>query len=454
MSGFGKLFKSLFGSPALPDENQNTGQVQQQESLILARYEGVCNAFEKMEDRLLAGQLLTPGSSPASAPAAEPPTMDRRAGVFYALAKARMLLAEQLHVAFQEDLNRRGPNRNPGKASQAGRDLAALTDQIEVLTRAAVMEATRTGATAGEWETVNNLGQALDPDSAGEEAEDSLAHLKAVYNGGLVLFTKLQADLEARTPGQEARTSPGAGKDSPDTEVAQVLMAEAESVFERLRPLASRLQVSPELFAAEDSLLHEELESQVRQLIRLLEGVAAELALPNVTRTALWQSLIGDPRQAPARVSSRSAEMRDTQPSYNQARPWQSDIWCMTSKLFKKDYFTQDRANRVLRLMWQNDPDPARTWNLYYSVLEMDRAGIVSKQGSYYNACPWTDIWRANRPVKVGHQAVQAGEDFCLHIEAEPDGRFTRKVITGDFRPTDEIDYCDTEESKHHGDDD
>ncbi len=83
----------------------------------------------------------------------------------------------------------------------------------------------------------------------------------------------------------------------------------------------------------------------------------------------------------------------------------------------------------------------------------MVQAGTINKVGSYYNACPWTDIWRANRPVRVGSQTVQAGKDFCLHIEAEPDGRFTRKVITDDFRPTDEIDYCNTEESKHHDDD-
>ncbi len=99
------------------------------------------------------------------------------------------------------------------------------------------------------------------------------------------------------------------------------------------------------------------------QLIRLLEGVAAELALPNVTRTPLWQSLVGDPRQAQAGAGLRQAGMRDTQPRFQPDRPWESDIWCITSKLFKEDYFTQDRANRVLHSMWQwqNDPDPART---------------------------------------------------------------------------------------------
>lgn len=439
MSGLGKLLKSLFNSPALPGDNQQTAPGPQQESLVLARYEGACNAFEKMEERLVV-EPITPGSL-SEPDATLPPPITGRAAVFYALAKARMLLAEQLYAAFQADLNRSGPNRSYGKASQAGRDLAILTDQIEVLTRAAVMEATRPEATTGEWETSNRLGQALDPDQAGEAAEDSLAHLKAVYNGGLVLYTKLQAQLEARTAKQ------GVGSGSAETGVARVLMAEAESVFERLRPLASRLQVSPELFTAPDSLLHEELETQVRQLIRLLEGVAAELALPNVTRTPLWQSLVGDPRQAPARVGRQQAGLRDTQRSFQLDRPWESDIWCMTSKLFKQDYFTQDRANRVLRSMWRNDPDPARTWNLYRSVLEMDQAGAVSKLGSYYNACPWTDIWRANRWVRVGQQTVQAGEDFCLHIESEPDGRFTRKVITGNFQSTNEIDYCDTEES-------
>ncbi len=124
----------------------------------------------------------------------------------------------------------------------------------------------------------------------------------------------------------------------------------------------------------------------------------------------------------------------------------------MTSQLFKQDYYKQERANRVLRSMWRGDPDPARTWSVYQAVKDLEQNNIVSRLGSYYNACPWTDIWRANRTVRVGNKTVRAGEDFCLHVEAEPDGEFTRKVITGDFQPTDEIDYCDTESSSRNDD--
>ena len=55
----------------------------------------------------------------------------------------------------------------------------------------------------------------------------------------------------------------------------------------------------------------------------------------------------------------------------------------------------------------------------------------------------------AERTVRVWNKVLRAGDQFCLHIESEPDGSFNREVIVVDFQPTDVLDYCDTEGAGH-----
>jgi hypothetical protein len=227
---------------------------------------------------------------------------------------------------------------------------------------------------------------------------------------------------------------------------ARVLLTEAQHAFDTLRPLASQLDTNPALFAARDSALHADLEQQVERMVHLLEDAAAELAVPKVTHTPLWNDLLGDPRQATAIATSRplASTVRTSGD-----RPWERDVFCITSELFTRR--NETRANRVLHMMWNADPDPAATWALYRSIQELEREGSVRETGSYFNACPWTDIWHADTTVRVGNKVVRAGEEFCLHAEIEPDGGYTKEIIVANFSPTNELDYCDTKMTRRSG---
>ena len=395
----------------------------QRDALALARFQGVCDAFEQLRARMPRDWPL---------PAAGSGAVSERALVFYALAMARMRLAEQLHVALHQEVQSSTRTRR----SQARLDLEDLTSQIDLLTLAAGMELAQPGSTAGAWETEHRLRDAINPPPPSERGEDTIAHARAMSNGAMVILTDLQGQLRERE--QSLGAEPLA--------TARMLLSAAQHEFDTLGPLVAQLPAAPTLFAPLTSALHEEVEAQVEQMVRLLQGAAAELAVPNITRTPFWNEVFGDPRGA-ATVSSTisRASARD-----GGDRPWERDIWCMTSDLFERTHCGEARANRVLRAMWDADPDPAATWRLYQSVRDLEREGALRRTGSYFNACPWTPIWRAEQTVRVGNKVVRAGQEFCLHIESEPDGSFNREVIVADFRPTDEIDYCDTDEARHH----
>ena len=395
----------------------------QRDDLALARFQGVRDTFEKLQAQI-PREWTQRGVADA--------TTSPRAAALYALASARMRLAEQLNAALVEELKM--PTRP--RPSQARMDLENLTSQIDVLTLATAMELAQPNSTAGVWETDHHLREAVNPPPPSERGEETVAHARALFNGGLVMLSDLQEQLKAR----EASL----GADA--LAATRVLLTEAQHAFDTLRPLAAQLDTNPALFAVRDSALHAELEQQVERMVRLLEGAAAELAVPKVTQTPLWNDLLGDPRgeSTPARALASVVRASGDQ-------PWERDLFCITSELFKRGHRDEERANRTLRMMWDADPDPAATWALYQSIQELEREGSVRETGSYFNACPWTDIWRAETTVRVGNKVVRAGEEFCLHAEIEPDGGYTKEIIVANFSPTNELDYCDTKMTRRGG---
>jgi hypothetical protein len=413
MSTFFDTLKAAFGARTSD----------QRDELAQARFQGVRDAFEKLQAQI-PREWTQRGISDE--------TTSQRAVALYALASARMRLAEQLNAALIEEL--KSPTRL--RPSQARMDLENLTSQIDVLTLATALELAQPNSTAGTWETEHHLREAINPPPPSERGEETVAHARALFNGGLVMLSDLQEQFKAR----EASL----GADALST--ARVLLTEAQHAFDTLRPTAAQLDMNPALFAARDSALHAELEQQVERMVRLLEGAAAELAVPKVTQTPLWNDLLGDPRQATVIVTNRP--LASTVRASGD-RPWERDVFCITSRLFTRR--NEARANRTLRMMWDADPDPASTWALYQSIQDLEREGSVRETGSYFNACPWTDIWHAETTVRVGNKVVRAGEEFCLHAEIEPNGGYTKEIIVANFSPTKELDYCDTKESRGHG---
>lgn len=396
----------------------------QRDDLALARFQGVRDTFEKLQSQI-PREWTQRGIADG--------ITSQRATALYALASARMRLAEQLNAALVEELK----SSTRARPSQARMDLENLTSQIDVLTLATSMELAQGNSTAGAWEVEHHLREAVNPPPPSERGEETVAHARAIFNGGLVMLSDLQEQLKAREQTLDAAT----------LATARVLLTEAQHAFDTLRPLATQLDTNPTLFAARGSEMHAQLENQVERMVRLLEGAAAELAVPKVTQTPLWNDLLGEPRQTASTTTVRP--LASTVRALGD-RPWERDVFCITSELFKRGHRGEARAQRVLRMMWDADPDPASTWALYQSIQELEREGSARETGSYFNACPWTDIWRAETTMRVGNKVVRAGQEFCLHAEIEPDGDYIKEIIVANFSPTNELDYCDTKMGRGH----
>jgi len=414
MASFAQFVKDLLGGSSSNQDNA------QRDMLALTRFEGVCRAFEQMESQIPV-EWLKNGVPVAT------DTISQRAAVFYALASARMQLAQQLHVSLLEDQKTAQGQR----ASQARLDLEELINQLDVLILATQSELVQSNSTEGAWEERYRLREVLNTSiltEESEESEDSLAHVQAVHNGTRILLEKLQQELHQRQ--QTSSTTLLTG--------GKLFLAEAQHAFDTLTPLAAQLNVRPGLFVTHNSAVHKELESRLHLVTQLLERAAAELAVPGVTKTSFWKNLVGEPQLKPSNAAVSSAQ------------PWKQDIWCMTSPLFMQTNSNNRRAEQAVRKMWQADPDPAKTWKLYLSIINLERQGATSRKESYYSGCPWVDIWQANQNVQVGQEQVRRGQEFTLHVEAEADGSFNRQIIVANFESTDTLDYCDTEEEGGH----
>lgn len=289
----------------------------QRDTLAVTRFHGVSDVFEQVRAQI----------PPEWTQAGATNQTQQRAMVFFALAVARMRLAEQLHVALHDDMR----SATHSRPSQARLDLEDLTSQIDVLTLAASLDLTQAGSTTGIWETEHHLREAITPPPPSERGEDTIAHAHAMFNGGMVILTDLQTQLKAR----EASAAPAA------LATARTLLAEAQHAFDTMRPLVDQLPARPALFAPRDPALHEEIEANVGHMIRLLEGATAELAVPQVTQTPFWNDVFGDPR-APALAAGVSPGVSAVRAAGD--RPWERDSWCMTSELFQRTNRDDARA--------------------------------------------------------------------------------------------------------------
>jgi len=54
-------------------------------------------------------------------------------------------------------------------------------------------------------------------------------------------------------------------------------------------------------------------------------------------------------------------------------------------------------------------------------------------------------VYEVNRDVTIGGIHIRSGQRFTFDVSAEDmerGGTFRREVVIGDFKPTDEVDYC------------
>lgn len=135
------------------------------------------------------------------------------------------------------------------------------------------------------------------------------------------------------------------------------------------------------------------------------------------------------------------------------ANPGVFDPWCLTDPERRHIWQADPRAVQAIKEMWDYDPDPAATRRIQAAIDTAFRDGLITyatdgsgkRLGSYY-CCPFPAIYLVRRPVVIAGTRLRPMQQFTYEASAEEmerGGQFVRRIIVANFRPTDEIDYCD-----------
>ena len=123
------------------------------------------------------------------------------------------------------------------------------------------------------------------------------------------------------------------------------------------------------------------------------------------------------------------------------------DPWRLTDPVTRVRWQADPQARAAIDAVWANDPDPERTLQMQAEIEAAAERGDIERLpgvGPYY-CCPWATIWVVKRPVVLGGQRLGTLEQFTFDVSAEEiaeGGQFVRRILTGRFRPTDDVDYC------------
>lgn len=126
------------------------------------------------------------------------------------------------------------------------------------------------------------------------------------------------------------------------------------------------------------------------------------------------------------------------------------DPWCLTDPASRSRWQGDPAARRAIDMLWAYDPDPTRTVAVQAEIdAALDQGKIAHDGLGNFYCCPWSAIFGVVDPVSIGGKRLRRGQQFTFDVSAEevPEGGpFKREILVADFRPTDEVDYCNPDQ--------
>jgi hypothetical protein len=243
------------------------------------------------------------------------------------------------------------------------------------------------------------------------------AHLDAMLAAARAMRGRAEAALA-----DLVRTGPPRGGEDAERRL-RGRVAEASSVVEYGEALWS-----PDASAT----VHERAENSLRRGIAAYYELGQLLAMPVLT---------SQPQVSAVPVVAQPLPLPG-QPGF--------DPWCLTDPRTRARWQLDPSARRAIETLWRYDPDPAATLAIQSQIDAAVAAGAVVCQASrgfgHYYCCPWSSIYQVRQPVTIAGQRLRPMQEFSVDVSAEEMGEggdFTRRLVTGPFHPTTEIDYCD-----------
>lgn len=120
------------------------------------------------------------------------------------------------------------------------------------------------------------------------------------------------------------------------------------------------------------------------------------------------------------------------------------DPWIITDPAARTEFEKDPVAVKALVNTWRNDPDHAETRKAQAEIQAARDRGDLTRIAWYY-CCPWSPVYQVNRDVNLNGTRLKKGQQFTFDISAEDiprGGKFRRQLLTGNFNPTNDVDYC------------
>ena len=98
-------------------------------------------------------------------------------------------------------------------------------------------------------------------------------------------------------------------------------------------------------------------------------------------------------------------------------------------------------ARDLLSRLWAADPDPVRTLAIKAEIDGALFRDDIAHDVGHFDHCPWSAIYLAKRPVRIGKTQVHPLQQFTYQVSVEYVGnrrRFIRRIVKGPFSPSQE----------------
>jgi hypothetical protein len=115
------------------------------------------------------------------------------------------------------------------------------------------------------------------------------------------------------------------------------------------------------------------------------------------------------------------------------------DPWCLTDPRVKGRLKRMSAARDLLARMWAADPDPTRTLAIKSQIDGALFRDDIAHDVGHYDRCPWSPIYLAKRPVKLGTTQLHPLQQFTYEVTIDYRGdkrRFLRRIVVGPFSPS------------------
>lgn len=227
-------------------------------------------------------------------------------------------------------------------------------------------------------------------------------------------------DLKKRAPAARAR----------DVEMIDSLLAAVNTATDYADQLHSRLHRS----STASQELHERIEASIKDALERAFLVGQLAAMPTLESTVVARAASA-PKRLPAPDESGF------------------DPWCLTDPNTRQRWQRDRQARQAIESLWSYDSDPSRTLEIQAEINAALEAGDIEyatdaygkRLGNYY-CCPWSAVYVAKRPTKIGGKRLRALQQFTFDVSAEEvldGGEFKRELLLGSFSATGDVDYCE-----------